>query len=55
MYESVGFRVLVLDRVDTKKARKMAHRLGWEESPHAEVVKQGLFVWYTIVKKPDAR
>ncbi len=36
------------------KARKMAHKLGWQEGPYAEVLKQGLFAWYTIVKKPDA-
>jgi hypothetical protein len=53
MYESVGFEVLVFDRVDTEAARKMARKLGWEEGPYAEVLKQGLFAWYTIVKKPE--
>ncbi len=54
MYEAAGFRVLVFDRVDTKATRKMAKRLGWNKGPYAEVMKKGLFAWYTILEKPEA-
>jgi hypothetical protein len=54
-YESAGFEVLVFNRVDNDAAREMGRLLGWDEGPYAVVMEQGLFAWYTIVRKPESK
>jgi hypothetical protein len=51
-WEAAGFRVLALDADDRAEARRMAHALGWDAGPAAEVRLEDLGALYTLVERP---
>jgi hypothetical protein len=54
MWEGAGFQVLAFDEVDDAQARTMGHALGWDEGEHGMDLKNDLFAWYTLARKPAA-
>lgn len=53
--KAAGFEVIAYDRDDTEAARKMAHLLGWDQGDGAMNLKDDLFAWCTMLRKPDAK
>ncbi|HEX5010147.1 MAG TPA: hypothetical protein VFY71_07085 [Planctomycetota bacterium] len=52
--EAAGFQVLDFDVVDDEPARAMGHALGWDEGEGAMKLKDDLFAWFTVARRPAA-
>ena len=54
MLEAAGLQVLDFDVVDDEAARAMGHALGWDQGEGAMNLKDDLFAWFTVARRPAA-
>ena len=54
MLEAAGLQVLDFDVVDDEAARAMGHALGWDQGESPMNLKDDLFAWFTVARRPAA-
>jgi hypothetical protein len=54
MLEAAGLQVLDFDVVDDEAARSMGHALDWDQGESPMDLKDDLFAWYTVARRPAA-